>query len=172
MADWLPIPDAPLSFVPVKAGEVLRLGQVTVRVLEDGSHTDNRLGVCELILPPKTPGPPPHWHEMHDETFMVTKGTVRFHVPDKDQPGKDKEIIDAQVGDFVALPTRSPHTFSNPSNEESRVHFTATPAFYINYFKLLSTLGKPGEPMPAEANMQAMALYATKLVDNQPRKPQ
>lgn len=43
---------------------------------------DNRLGVAELILPPRTPGPPPHWHEMHDETFFITQGTIRFHVPD------------------------------------------------------------------------------------------
>lgn len=132
---------------------------------------DNRIGTCELILPPKTPGPIPHWHEMHDETFYITKGTIRFHVPDPENPGKDKEVIDAKEGDFMSVPIRSPHTFSNPTDEESRLFFTATPSFYINYFKLLSTLGKPGEPLPAEANVQAMALYATIPADKFPRKP-
>lgn len=107
---------------------------------------------------------------MHDETFYITKGTIRFHVPDTDNPGADKEVIDAKAGDYMTVPIRSPHTFSNPTDEESRLFFTATPAHYINYFKLLSTLGKPGEPMPAEANVQAMALFATTLVDKQPRK--
>lgn len=132
--------------------------------------TDNRLGACELILPPKTPGPPPHWHEMHDETFLITKGTIRFHVPDLGNPGKDKEVIDAKEGDYMTVPIRAAHTFSNPTDEESRLFFTTTPSFYINYFKLLSTLGEEGKPMPAEANMQAMALYATTLVDKQPRR--
>lgn len=109
---------------------------------------------------------------MHDETFLITKGTIRFHVPDPDNPGKDKQVTDAQVGDYVTVPVRSPHTFSNPSDEESRLFFTTTPSFYINYFKLLATLGEAGKPMPAEANVQAMALYATTLVDKQPRMPE
>jgi hypothetical protein len=32
--------------------------------------TDNRIGTVELTVPANTPGPPPHWHEMHDETFL------------------------------------------------------------------------------------------------------
>jgi hypothetical protein len=107
---------------------------------------------------------------MHDETFYITQGTIRFHVPDASQPGKDKEVIDAHVGDYMTVPIRSPHTFSNPTDEEAKLFFTSTPAFYINYFKLLSQMGDRGKPMPAEANMQAMALYATTLVDKVPRK--
>jgi hypothetical protein len=107
---------------------------------------------------------------MHDETFYITQGTVRFHVPDPDHPGKDKEVLDASVGDYVTVPIRSPHTFSNPTDQEAKLVFTSTPAFYINYFKLLSRMGDAGKPMPAEANIQAMALYATTLVDEQPRK--
>lgn len=167
---FIKIPDRPLNFVPAKAGETIYLGQITCRILEDGSNTDNRLGTVELTLPPHTPGPPPHWHEMHDETFYITQGTIRFHVPDPSQPGKDKQIIDAKAGDYMTVPIRSPHTFSNPTDEEAKLFFTSTPAFYINYFKLLSQMGDRGKPMPAEANMQAMALYATTLVDKQPRR--
>ena len=50
---------------------------------------DNCISAVELIIPPKTPGPPPHWLEMHDETFLVTKGTVRFHDPEV--PGLEGE---------------------------------------------------------------------------------
>ena len=108
---------------------------------------------------------------MHDETFFVTQGTVRFHVPEPGNPGADKKIVDAKAGDYMVVPIRSPHTFSNPFDEEARIFFTSTPSFYINYFKLLATLGEEGKPMPAEVNMTAMALYATTLVDKQPRKP-
>jgi hypothetical protein len=33
------IPDRPLSFVPAKAGDVLTLGTMKLRVMEDGSNT-------------------------------------------------------------------------------------------------------------------------------------
>lgn len=115
---------------------------------------DNRIGAVELIIPPRTSGPPAHWHEMHDETFLVTKGTVRFHAPES----KD---TDAKVGDYIVVPVRAPHTFSNPFDEEARFFNTFTPAFYINYFKLLSNMAAEGKPLSPEVNVQAMAHYAT-----------
>lgn len=107
---------------------------------------------------------------MHDETFFVTKGTIRFHVPDTDKPGEDKEVVDAKAGDYMVVPIRAPHTFSNPADEESRVFFTSTPSFYINYFKLLSQLAEPDKPLPAEVSLTAMSMFATMLVDKMPRK--
>lgn len=141
MPPVVPTPTVPINFVHATAGEIIHLGPVKLRVMEDGSRTgtssplialsdissefhisfhlpslytlrasihyrlpclpsgpsyvisagkavkvnivltileDNRISAVELIIPPKTPGPPAHWHEMHDETFLVTKGTVRF----------------------------------------------------------------------------------------------
>lgn len=118
-----------------------------------------RFSACELIIPAKSAGPRAHWHEMHDETFLVTKGTVRFHVP-KTPAQPEEKVIDAKEGDYVVIPTRSPHTFSNPFNEEARFFNTFTPAFYINYFKLLSELAEAGELNP-ESGARAMGNYAT-----------
>ncbi len=39
---------------------------------------------------------------MHDETFLVTQGKMRFHL-------LNGKIIDAAQGDYVTVPTRSPH---------------------------------------------------------------
>jgi hypothetical protein len=33
------MPTVPVSFVPAKAGEIIKLGPITCRVLEDGSRT-------------------------------------------------------------------------------------------------------------------------------------
>ena len=121
---------------------------------------DNRLGSAELILPPHQTGPPPHWHEMHDETFLVTKGTVRFHIPVTPSNPTEK-ILDAGEGDYVTVPIRSPHTFSNPTGEEARFFNTFTPAFYINYFKLLAALQEEAGTLTPEVNKKAMAAYAT-----------
>lgn len=90
---------------------------------------------------------------MHDETFLTAKGLVRFHIPGKPD-------VDAKVGDYVVVPTKSPHTFSNPTEEEAVLVCTCTPAFYINYFKLLGELIEGGQMTP-ELNQKAMAYYAT-----------
>ena len=73
-------PNRPINFVSAKSGEILKLGHITCRIMEDGSRTDNRIGSAEFTLPPHTQGPPAHWHEMHDETFLVTEGVVRVSV--------------------------------------------------------------------------------------------
>ena len=39
LPNGIPIPDVPINFVPAKAGEVIKLGQLTCRIMEDGSNT-------------------------------------------------------------------------------------------------------------------------------------
>ncbi|KAI1383782.1 RmlC-like cupin [Hypoxylon trugodes] len=147
-------PDIPVNLVRAKAGETFMLGTVKIRVMEDGSNTHDRIGSAEFTVPPHTEGPPKHWHEMHDETFLVLSGKLRFHV-------KDGGIVDCETGDYVTVPVRSPHTFLNPFDEECRFFNTFTPSYYINYFKVLSQLLEPGKPMDPEANKKAMAYFAT-----------
>ncbi|KAI0102484.1 RmlC-like cupin domain-containing protein [Nemania sp. FL0031] len=163
------MPRRPITFLPAKAGEILTLGPIKCRIMEDGSRTDelpagvmslpsrvdNRIGAAEFTVPANTSGPPPHWHEMHDETFLVTKGMIRFHAPD----GKH---IDAKEGDYVVVPTRAPHTFSNPTAEEAIFFNTFTPAYYINYFKLMAEMAGGGSrPLTKDEFVEAMSRYAT-----------
>ncbi|KAK5936918.1 hypothetical protein PMZ80_010856 [Knufia obscura] len=101
---------------------------------------------------------------MHDETFLVTQGKMQFH-------GLKGETIVAKHGDYVTVPTRSPHTFSNPYDEEAKFFNTYTPAFYINYFKMLATMAQEGTPMKPEDNRRAMAYFATIGVTEQDMKP-
>jgi hypothetical protein len=71
----------------------------------------------------------------------------------------------------VSVPTRAPHTFSNPHDEEAKFFNTFTPAFYINYFKLLGTMIAEGEMMTPEKNLEAMANYATLPVPKEKMAP-
>ena len=124
-----------IKLVRPSEGEILKVGPLTLRVQEDGTHTglDNRIAAVTITIPPNTAGPPQHWHEMHDETFLVTKGTVRFST--------DKEHTDAKVGDYVVVPPRSHHTFGNVSDEEAEMFCTLTPSFYIGKFITFSFFG-------------------------------
>ena len=51
---------------------------IRVRIIEDGSHTDHRLGLIEASVPPGPAMPPQHVHRDHDELFIVTHGKLRF----------------------------------------------------------------------------------------------
>ena len=94
---------------------------------------------------------------MHDETFLVTQGTVRFHIPGKGD-------VDARIGDYIVVPPGAPHTFFNPFDEEARFFSTFTPAFYANYFLLLSELQGEGKQITREINSEAMSRYATLVI--------
>ena len=37
----LEMPKVPVNFVPAKSGEMLKLGHITMRIMEDGSRTGN-----------------------------------------------------------------------------------------------------------------------------------
>lgn len=153
--------DAPfenVEYIPFQAshGEVIRLGPVRLDVLEDGRNTDNRIAAVHITLPPRTPGPPQHWHQMHDETFLVLKGTCTFY--------SRTNKFDAKFGDYVVVPTHAPHTFGNESEtEETLIYNTFTPAFYINYFRLMEKMiiERGTGALTKEISEEAMSAYAT-----------
>ncbi|CAD0011712.1 unnamed protein product [Aureobasidium pullulans] len=104
------VPQVPINFVPATEGETFALGQLTIRIMEDGSRTGESAIAVQII--PKT--------------YL-----------------------------------RAPHTFSNPTDKQAKFVNTFTPAFYVNYFKLLAKYIGDGKVMTPEANKKAMASYAT-----------
>jgi mannose-6-phosphate isomerase-like protein (cupin superfamily) len=139
-----------------QGGEVVLPGPVQVRMVEDGSGTAHRLAIAVLTMPPRTEGPPPHWHQQHDETFYVIAGTARFTVGDTQQ--------EAPAGTFVSVPIGAVHTFANPGDEPAIIFNTFTPDLYVGYFRDLSKLAASGEMTP-EAILAVMARYATYPAD-------
>ena len=140
------------SIVGPQGGEVVLPGAIQVRMVEDGSGTAHRLAVAVLTVPPRTDGPPPHWHSKHDETFYVIAGTARFTVGDTQR--------EAPAGTFVSVPIGAEHTFANPGDEPAIILNTFTPDFYVGYFRDLSKLAASGEMTP-DAILEVMSRYAT-----------
>ncbi len=135
-----------------REGEIVLPGPVEMRMVEDGSRTAHRLAVAVLTVPPRTGGPPPHWHQRHDETFYVISGTARFTVGDTER--------EAPAGTFISVPIGAEHTFANPGDEPLIMLNTFTPDLYVDYFRDLRTLAASGEMGP-EAILSVMARYAT-----------
>ena len=98
---------ATVNIAAAGTGDIIQLGPIRMRVLEDGSRTDNRIGAVEIIVPPGVAGPPRHLHRMHDETFLIISGVLQFTVGDT--------MRDAHAGDYVVVPVGAPHTFANVS---------------------------------------------------------
>jgi mannose-6-phosphate isomerase-like protein (cupin superfamily) len=144
---------AKVTLVQQETAEVIRIGPLTIRVIEDGSNTDNRIGAISLTIPPCTPGPPQHWHRMHDETFLITKGRVRFTTGSVDH--------DTKVGDYVVVPPKAVHTFSNPFDEEGELYNSFTPAYYVDYLRMLSKRFQEKGMLSEEEQREVMAQFAT-----------
>jgi len=142
-----------VSIVGPGQGETILLGPAAqMRILEDGSTTEHRLGIAESTLAPHTAGPPQHRHAQHDEGFYVVSGTVRFTIGDQDH--------DAAPGTLVMVPTGAPHTFANPGDEPAVLLTAFTPDLYVQYFRDLRDLAAAGPPASSDIDA-VMARYAT-----------
>ena len=138
--------------VPADAGEVLA-GPNRIRILEDGSNVEHRIGFIEARLPPGVDGPPQHIHREHSETFYVVSGTMRFTSAD--------QSVDVDAGGLVTAPIGAPHTFSNPDPHEWAAFIcTVAPDLYVGYFRDVTALQAEPGGVDATALLQLMARYA------------
>ena len=145
-----------VNLTTAEGGELLEVGSTQIRILEDGSRTDNRISSIASMMPAGVSGPPQHRHLMHDETFLITSGTLRFTLGDT--------YRDANVGDYVVVPVGAAHTFANVSNAPVEFFTTLTPAFYVNYFREMAQLNTEGRSSPEEV-LAVMLRYATVPVE-------
>ena len=144
---------ADMSIVGPDGGESIQLGPTRMRILEDGSTTNHRLGIGEITLAPHTDGPPQHRHARHDEGFYVVSGLARFTVGTKS--------YDAPAGTLVMLPPGAPHTFANPTDGTTVLLNTFTPDLYVQYFRDLRQMIADGRDLDETALIDAMRRYAT-----------
>ena len=144
---------ADMSIVGPDGGESIQLGPTRMRILEDGSTTNHRLGMGEITLAPHTDGPPQHRHARHDEGFYVVSGLARFTV--------GTESYDAPAGTLVMLPPGAPHTFANPTDGTTVLLNTFTPDLYVQYFRDLGQMIADGHDLNETALIDAMRRYAT-----------
>jgi mannose-6-phosphate isomerase-like protein (cupin superfamily) len=142
-----------VSVVTPEDGELIELGPARIRILEDGSTTGHRLGLAEIVLAPRTAGPPQHRHARHDEGFYVVSGTGVFTVGETEHT--------APAGTLVMVPPGAPYTFANPGDDPLIVINTFTPDLYVQYFKDLRETIEATGPLTPAATIEVMGRYAT-----------
>ena len=143
---------ANIKIITPQTADTFKIGPIDVAVFESGSTTDNRIGTVMITVAPRTVQTPLHYHRMHDETFLVISGTMRFTV--------GSEYHDVSTGGYVVVPVEARHTFSNPFDEPLVFFNTFTPAYYVEYLRELSQL-VVSDGLSPETILKVMARYAT-----------
>ena len=151
---------ARVEIVGPRDGELVIPGPNEMRIVQDGSSTEHRLGVGVITMAPRTPGPSAHWHAEHDEGFYVVSGTPQFTV-------EDGTRHDAPAGTWILAPRGAAHSFANPGDEQAVILNTFTPDRYVRYFRDTRDLLESGRPPSAEAVDAVRERYATYPADDQ-----
>ena len=103
---------------PIGGGMVVKLRD------ED---TAGAYSVHDNTIPPGSPGPRPHIHRRHEETFYVLEGELTVRVG-------PRKIV-APAGSFVVVPRGVVHQPSNPGMQPTRVLLVFSPAGMDRFFE-------------------------------------
>ena len=116
------------------------------------SHeTDGSWALLEYAMPPKFPGPPPHWHKVTREGFYVLEGRVTFTLGTR--------VFTGERGAFVHVPTHTVHKFSNECDEPARFLTIILPGGFENHFKELVTFMQSEPTWPPQDPRKLSKLY-------------
>ena len=89
--------------------------------------TGGAYSVHDNTIPPGSPGPRPHIHRNHEETFYVLEGELTVRVGARE--------ITAPAGSFVVIPRGVVHQPSNPGIEPTRVLLVFSPGGMGHFFE-------------------------------------
>lgn len=108
-----------------ESGKLIALSGDLNRFVFTGEETAGRFAQWEAILPPGG-GPPVHLHRHEDEAIHVLAGEVTARIGD--------QTLTLHQGASAYLPIGVPHGFTNHSEHETRILFTAVPAGLEHFF--------------------------------------
>ena len=117
----------------------LKVGQIEIRYLIDGTVTGAGSGVFEMTVPPGARVPPPHSHKNNEEVLVCLEGVLRYTV--------DDETRDLNPGERMYTRKGSVHGFSNPHDRPVRALVILTPDIGLDYFReVADVVNAPGPP--------------------------
>lgn len=139
---------------------VVKIGQLEIRYLVDGTVTGAGVGMFELTVPPGARVPPAHSHRENEEVIYVLEGMLRYAV--------DDEVRDLKPGERMYTPRGSVHAFSNPHDRPARALIVLTPDIGAQYFRDIAEVASaPSGPNPAKM-MEVMNRYGLVLAPPKP----
>ena len=106
-------------------------------VLLRSEETGGYVSATEIVVPPRTAGPPLHTHDF-DEAFYMLEGELIFQV--------DEELATKGRGRAVLPPRKVVHTLANHSETPARYVLVRTPAGFERHWARLAAEQAGVEP--------------------------
>jgi quercetin dioxygenase-like cupin family protein len=113
-------------------GELLELGPNRLLMKAQVGDGDGTFYLGEMTLA-AFPGPPPHVHERHLDSFFVLEGALTVRLED--------ETVTAPPESYALAPAGNVHTFSNPGGETVRALNIMAPGGFEQYLKEAAAAG-------------------------------
>ncbi len=121
------------------AGEDIHVGELTIRFLVDGEHSNGSAAIFEVDVPAGGGVPAPHSHDAYEETMYGLEGTVTWTVEGVQHP--------LGPGDHVCIKRGEVHGFANVSGEHARQLAVVTPAVIgPQFFRDMAAVVNAGGP--------------------------
>lgn len=127
-------------------------GRMVVKVRDE--HTAGSFSVHDNTIPAGSPGPRPHIHRDHEETFYVLEGELTVRVGPR--------ALTAPAGSFVVVPRGVVHQPSNPGTEPTRVLLIFSPAGMDHFFEEAAEGRIPLQAAPTDPAVQEKLAAFTK----------
>jgi quercetin dioxygenase-like cupin family protein len=103
-----------------------------ISILADGDETRNQFAPMEYRAKPGNE-PPPHCHELEDETLFILEGMIEVYQGD--------EVVTLGPGDSLFAPKGTPHAWYILT-PQLRMLIMVSPAHSDQYFKQMGTRQK------------------------------
>jgi quercetin dioxygenase-like cupin family protein len=136
----------------------IRIGQLEIRYLIDGTVSGTATGMFELTVAPGARVPPAHSHSGNEEILYVLEGRLDYRV------GEESRTLGP--GERMHTPRGVVHAFSNPHDAPARALVMLTPDIGAQYFRDVAA-AVAGGPNPA-AMQAVMARYGLVLEPPRP----
>ena len=138
----------------------VKVGQIEIRYLIDGTVTGAGMGAFEMTVPVGARVPPPHSHRDNEEMVYVLEGVLRYRV--------DDETRDLKPGERMYTPRGSVHGFSNPHDKPARALIILTPDIGARYFREVADIANAPSGLNPAKLAEVMTRYGLVLAPPKP----
>jgi quercetin dioxygenase-like cupin family protein len=138
------------SYVPSSLSQRRRFAILggTVDIHATTEETGNCYSIVEVGVPPRFPGPPPHYHERTTESLYLLEGTLEIL--------RDDEWTLAHRGDFFLIPPGTVHAYRNCTEHPARFLIMG-PGHDRYYFELVDWMYR--EPIWPPTDREALVAF-------------
>jgi quercetin dioxygenase-like cupin family protein len=105
--------------MPVRTDDEIKVGEMTIRFLLEGSQTDGSLATFEFDVPAGARLPGAHSHDGYEETIYGLEGVLTWTI--------DGATTEVGPGEAVFFPRGVVHRFDNRGDVDAKALAIATP---------------------------------------------